>query len=108
MFSTSYEDEAQNRGTVQKFITERRYLKNVTPKTLAWYSDAFKAFHGALGTAAETNHRIVKLRTRGVSAISVNSWLRCINAYMKWMGTSLKFPRLKEEQKILATLPPEH
>src|SRR5450631_1938595 len=98
MESTSYEVRTGIRGTVSDFITERRYLKNVTLKTLAWYQDAFKAFSGTLDDEAAIKHRIVELRTRGVSAISVNSWLRCINAYLSWKGEGIKLPRLKEEQ----------
>jgi hypothetical protein len=28
----------------ERFLRERRYLKNVTPKTIAWYQSAFLAF----------------------------------------------------------------
>ena len=80
---------------------ERKYLKNVTPKTVAWYGDSFQAFQGC-ATESEFKQRIVALRTRGVSPISVNSWCRCINAYLKWSGAGFKIPKLKEEQKILA------
>jgi hypothetical protein len=53
------------------------------------------------------NPRIVELRTRGISAISVNTWLRCINAYLRWKGSDLKIPLLTEERKILRTLTSE-
>ena len=107
MISTTCNGNGSTRGTVSQFIEERRFLKNVTPKTLLWYQDAFKAFQGALDSEADIKHRIVELRSRGVSAISVNSWLRCINAYLKWQGAGFKLPKLKEEQKIIATLTPE-
>lgn len=107
MISITCENEALNRGTVSAFIQERKYLKNVTPKTLAWYGDAFKAFQGALDAETAIKRRIMELRSRGVSAVSVNSWLRCINAYLNWKGAGIKIPRLKEEQRILATLNPE-
>ena len=86
-------------------MTERRYLKNITPKTLAWYRDTFNAFSDAsdaLESESDIKQRIVALRTRGVSPMSVNSWLRCINAYFRWKGLNLKIPRMQEEQKILA------
>jgi hypothetical protein len=34
------------------FIEERRYLKNVTAKTLAWYEQSFRAFDRALADEA--------------------------------------------------------
>ncbi|HWT77410.1 MAG TPA: tyrosine-type recombinase/integrase, partial [Candidatus Methylomirabilis sp.] len=107
MFATTCEAGNANRGAVADFITERQYLKNVTPKTVAWYGDAFKAFDGALESQATIKGRIVELRTRGISATSVNSWLRCINAFLKWDQAGFKIPKLKEEQKVLATLSPE-
>jgi hypothetical protein len=92
----------------EQFITERRYLKNVTEKTILWYKHSFKAFEGALDTKATITARIGELRERGVAAVSVNTYLRCVNAYLRWLHTGhgrelLRFPRLKEEQKILAT-----
>ena len=96
---------------VLEFITERRYLKNVTPKTLAWYQHSFKAFEGAMDSKGTIVARIAVLRERGVAAISVNTYLRCINAYLRWLHvehgqTLLRIPRLKEEHKALVTLSP--
>jgi integrase/recombinase XerD len=101
----------------QQFITERRYLKSVTPATITWYEQAFKHFDGALGSRAEAIQRIGELRERGLSAVSVNSWLRVINAFMHWRDgkgekcssqcTHIHIARLKEEQKILATFSTE-
>jgi hypothetical protein len=36
------------RALVQQFISERKYLLNVTPKTIIWYGCGFKAFAGAV------------------------------------------------------------
>ena len=33
----------------QQFLTQRRYLKNVTPSTIEWYETAFKALQRSLG-----------------------------------------------------------
>jgi site-specific recombinase XerD len=91
-----------------QFIKERLYLKGVSPKTIAWYRDSFKAFENALDRSAIIE-RIAELRNRGVKAVSINTWLRCVNAYFRWLhiehGKELvRIPRLKEEQQILATL----
>jgi hypothetical protein len=48
------------RGTASEFMTERRYLKNVTPKTLAWYEQSFKAFEGALQSETAIRQWIVE------------------------------------------------
>ena len=58
-----------------QFIQERTYFKNVTPKTVQWYRQSFHAFDGAMESRATPGERIAKLRTAGVSAISVNTYL---------------------------------
>ena len=37
-----------------------------------------------------------------MSTTSVNSWLRSVNAYLRWSNAGFKLARLKEESKILA------
>jgi site-specific recombinase XerD len=91
------------------FIRERQYLRAVTPKTLIWYGCSFKAFENALESKQAVQQRIVELRQRNVAPVSINSYLRCINAYFRWLhqehGRDLVvISKLKEEQKILATL----
>jgi site-specific recombinase XerD len=49
----------------------------------------------------------VELRQRGLKPVSVNTYMRCVKAYFQWKGAPLKFPSLKEEQKIIATLSPQ-
>jgi site-specific recombinase XerD len=97
---------------IEQFIKERMYLKGVTEKTVAWYRHSFRAFEGALNDKANIISRIAELRQRGVSAVSINTWLRCLNAYFRWLHVErgqppLRIPRLKEEQKILATMSEE-
>jgi len=96
------------RALVQQFISERKYLLNVTPKTIIWYGCGFKAFAGAVDSLEAAKRRVGELRERGISSITVNSYLRCINAFWKWHGKDWKIRRLKEEQQILATFSAEH
>jgi integrase/recombinase XerD len=95
----------------ERFIQERVYLKNVSKKTKVFYRTAFKAFEGTEETRAAINAKIVELRKRGLSAISVNAYLRVINAYLRWGGENglfdtLPVPKLQEETKLLATFSP--
>lgn len=62
----------------QQFLKERKYLTNV------------KAC-------------VMRMREAGLKASSVNCRLRSINAYLKWTGSKLKVPKLKEEQRVLPT-----
>jgi hypothetical protein len=72
----------------QLFIRERQYLKAVTSKTLIWYKSSFKAFENALDSKQAVMQRIADLRERGVSPVSINSYLRCAS-----MPTSCGFTR---------------
>ena len=86
-----------------QFITERKYLHNVTAATLKWYDSSFKAFDGATDSVESAKKRIIELPDRGLCPTSVNVHLRCIKAFWRWQGKDWKIPRLKEEQKILST-----
>jgi integrase/recombinase XerD len=43
------------------------------------------------------------MREKGLKATGCNSAIRAINAYLKWSGSPLKIPQLKEPQLILPT-----
>ena len=89
----------------EEFLTERKYFKNVTGKTLVYYRSAFRSWEKHSQGAWKT--RIINLRNAGLSAVSINTYICAMNAYWKWAGTGLKVDYLKEEEKILATLNPD-
>jgi integrase/recombinase XerD len=96
---------------ITQFIRDRTILKSVSPKTVDWYRDSFMAFKGAMDTKASIVERIGQLRERGVSATSVNTYLRCVNAFHRWAlneghltGDMIHISRLKQEEKVLETL----
>ena len=96
----------------KQFIQERRYLLGVSPRTIIWYQCSFKAFEGAMSGKETVRQGIVDLRQRNVSPITIDSYLRCINAYFTCLHLEhgkepLKIPKLKEEQKILSTFTEE-
>jgi site-specific recombinase XerD len=103
----------------ERFVTERPYLKNVTPTTVCWYWDSWRALGApvlknpaSLPDKAAWAVQIASLRGRGVSAISINTYARAINAFLKWacdeghLSEQTSIPRLKVEQKVIPTLRP--
>jgi integrase/recombinase XerD len=101
----------------EQFVQHQVYLKNVTPATVAWYWCSWKAF--ALGakpaiTKSDVNGAVIRLRESGVSAVSVNTYLRCINAFLAWLHAegdlreTIRIGKLKEPKKVLPTFTPEH
>jgi integrase/recombinase XerD len=89
----------------EDFLTERRYLKNVSDKTLVYYRCAFRSWE--VHSQGDWKTWVVNLRKAGLSAISINTYICAMNAYWKWLGTGLKVDYLKEEEKVIATLTPE-
>jgi len=105
---------------IERFTKERQYLKGVTPSTLAWYLHSFRAFRPVLQQeyAASSDfkaaviQRIQELREqgRGNKAVSINTYLRCLKAFLKWsfqeriLAEPVTLSWLKEEKVILSTL----
>lgn len=101
----------------EAFLRERRYLQNVTPKTIAWYEAAWRAFcrsHGGtppdrLATAT-LQAFVVSLRDRGVAPVTCNTWLRALNAFGAWLYAqghspfSVRLRPLRVERRLVATL----
>ena len=102
----------------QQFTRERQYVNNVSPRTLETYGWAWKAFAPVLSGRAcvskmDVLKRIEELRAGGLSPVSVNTYLRSVNAFCHWLyeeGHSpslVRIPRLKERQSVLATFAQE-
>jgi hypothetical protein len=80
-----------------RFLKERVYLHNITPKTREYYLTAWKAFLRAhanappraadapILTRADLQHFIIHLRERGIGAVTCNCWLRGLNAFGRWL-----------------------
>lgn len=88
----------------EEFLEERKYLLNVSHKTLVYYNCAFQSWrkHGG-----EPKQWVINLRNAGISPVSVNTYICAMNAYWKWAGEDRHLNYLKEEQKILATFSAE-
>jgi hypothetical protein len=77
-----------------EFIQHRLYLTGVSPKTVQWCRCSFRAFAGALESKQAIIGRITEIKQRGASHITINRYLRAVNAYFMWQykETSSKFP----------------
>ena len=98
----------------QQFLKERRYLSNLAETTLTYYEEVFNNFQrtGAFETLTRAciNQAIVAIRERGVSAGAVNSYIRGINPFLRWLfengnvSESLTLKPLKAEKRLLRSL----
>jgi integrase/recombinase XerD len=87
----------------EQFIKERIYLKNVSPRTVEWYREAFKWLGKFPLTEPGLKEFVIAMRRSGLKPISCNGRIRVANAFLKWLESPLKLSRLKEEEKIPAT-----
>src|SRR5947208_3633315 len=98
----------------ETFISERRYLQNVSPKTPEWYKCSFKAFEPYLSAILNQNDirsavrkAVMEMSEAGkLAPTSINDYARCINAFLKWMkdeghvSEHIKIPRIKTPEKV--------
>lgn len=90
-----------------QFTRERQYLTNVSPATLEWYKHSFKWLPSESPSQDELKDAVMRMREKGLKATGCNSAIRAINAYLKWSGSALKIPALKEPELILPTFTAE-
>jgi integrase/recombinase XerD len=101
----------------ERFLRERRYLKNVTPKTIAWYQSAFLAFTRTVTvsgpedlTKSLLHDFIVGLRERGLSPVSCNTYLKALNSFFAWLHAEghlhapLAIPPQRTEKRVIQIL----
>ena len=118
------------RDLYERFVRDRPYTKAVSEKAINWYWQSWDAFQDVFTESPDALKRsdlidgVGHPRERGGGVISVNTYARAINAFLKWLkqeghlGTELRIPRMKEPdapktalrpeqvQKILAYRPP--
>lgn len=100
-----------------QFLTERRYLKNVTDRTLVWYQVAFKNYQRHIATdapqlpsKASLQQFVVALRQRGVRPVTCNTYIAAMNALCLWLHQEghaperVKLAKLRVEKRVLAVL----
>jgi site-specific recombinase XerD len=72
------------------FIREKKFLFNVTEKTLKWYQSSWIAYEGYLTaeglqgeiSKAQLNGFMIHLRERGISSVSANTYARALNSFL--------------------------
>jgi len=88
---------------IEDFIRERKYLHNVSPRTVEWYETSFKWLPNPSPTQDQLNDTVIRMREKGLKATGCNSVARCVNAYMKWAELPGRIRKLKEPHLVLPT-----
>jgi integrase/recombinase XerD len=101
----------------EQFLRERRYLRNVTPKTVMWYQTAFDALTRTVGAPDPRQlgkpvlqDFVVRLWERGLSPVSCNTYVKAINSFLAWLHAEghvrepLALQLQRTEKRIVQTL----
>src|SRR5580700_5081792 len=87
----------------EQFIRERQFLSNVTPATVEWYRNSLRWLPSESPSQEQLKDAVMRMCEKGKRATGCNCAIRAINAYLKWSGSALNVPRLKEPQLVLPT-----
>ncbi len=95
-----------------EFLRERRYLHNVSPATISWYTHALKWLPSESPTQDELKDTVLRMREKGLKETGCNAVIRAVNSYLHWnsgaerkCGSGCSHPRiaqLKEPQNVIA------
>lgn len=97
----------------EQFIRERIYLRNVSPKTVSYYKDAWKAFKRYGGkelNQSQLNEFVVRMREAEIKPVSCNTFISGLNGFLVWLHECghirepLRIKKLKVEQTVVKTL----
>ncbi len=100
----------------EQFLQEKRYVQNVSDKTLEFYRLSFKSFNLSVlpVTQSDINNAIVTMRESGKSIPAVNAYLRGMRVFVNWLVENehlpqrLKLMRLRCEEKPMRTFTDAH
>jgi integrase/recombinase XerD len=102
-----------------QFVKERKYLKNVTEKTVYFYNQGWTSFSKLLPEIITTDQLskqilteyVIRLKDTGVKAGTINAYCRALNAFFVWLMENeyvtqkFRVAKLPVEKKVLKTLP---
>jgi len=102
----------------EEFLRERRYLKNISPHTEAYYRQSWNSYIRRLGddhlTKPNLIQWVIKMREDGVKPVSCNTFISGMNAFCNWLYENNHLPeklsvkKLKTEQTVVKALEDKH
>jgi integrase/recombinase XerD len=110
------------RKLFERFITERKYLKNITASTEYSYHNAKNALFRLYGSDFDLQDLskdklsswVISMRTAGLSPGACNVYIRTVNAFLRWLHLEgytdclHRVAKLKEQQKVVQTFTAQH
>jgi integrase/recombinase XerD len=69
----------------EQFIRERQYLANVTPATIAWYTNSLKWLRTESPSQEDLKDAVMRMRQKGLKPTGCNSVIQALNSYAHWV-----------------------
>jgi len=99
----------------ERFLQEKKYLKNCSENTLIFLTVAFKALtkYVEIPTKESLQTWVIKSREAGKTPGGINAHIRGINSFLTWLYENghtperLKLKQLKQEQRVLKSFSDE-
>lgn len=99
----------------ERFLQEKKYLKNCSENTLIFLTVAFKALNKYVEIPTKENLQtwVIKSREAGKTPGGINAHIRGINSFLTWLYENghtperLKLKQLKQEQRVLKSFSDE-
>lgn len=99
----------------ERFLQEKKYLKNCSENTLIFLTVAFKALNKyvEIPTKESLQTWVIKSREAGKTPGGINAHIRGINSFLTWLYENghtperLKLKQLKQEQRVLKSFSDE-
>jgi len=100
----------------EQFIKERRYFRNLSERTLSFYTETYNYFKqvGAFDNLSKQSlqNAVITFRERGTGIGGINAYIRGVNTFLKWLQQEHKYEdlslkQLKGGQTILRSLTDE-
>jgi integrase/recombinase XerD len=95
----------------EQFIKERKFLRNLSEGTLAYYREVYEFFKavGFDGSKQSLQSAVIRMRERGTSTGAVNTYIRGLNVFLNWLHKEHDYPnlsleKLRVEQRIFRSL----
>ena len=75
----------------EEFFRERTFIRNLSPRTMGFYKQLYGFWKGVGAfddlSKASLQDSLIKFRERGVSPGALNTYIRGINTFLKWIHT---------------------
>jgi site-specific recombinase XerD len=110
---------------LERFLKEKQFLANISPKTVRSYRQAFNAYQRVLNGSGHSDRDdvptkdtlkdfVIGMREAGLSPGACNVYIRSINSFLTWLHTegyvteSLRLRQLPQPKKVIPIFSEKH